>query len=426
MKKWKRALAGAMMIAMLAGLTACGEQKTTGQEGGGDKSNTEKTVLTMTYWNPKETVQPLLDLLKDELPDIEVKYNYVMHDTYFATVRTKLLGGNGDDILAFTNAEALPLAKQGMLEDMTELTKDFELAETDYLDGKVYMVPMNSWYEGIYYNKEIFEENNISVPTTYAEFLDVCEKLQSLKIKPFTIGAAEGGSLLKCSLGYVQAEYMFKGEGKDFNERFAKGEAKMADSLTPYFEEWNEIVTKGYLNSNMLGITKEQAIDEFAVGMAAMYPSGTWAYQQFKQKNPNLKFGLMPYMGSKPENTCLFGGPGGGFGLSARSKNKEAALRVMEVIASPEGQKALCQGNPGSFSQRKGVEYELPEEYALVKDTIEAGRVLCSWDYWTGANVEKPMTDMLQKILLAPGKVDIKEQLGRADSTLETYLKSLE
>ena len=424
MKKWKRVLAGAMAVMMLIGLSACGEKKT-GQKEEDKQTDVEKTVVTMTYWNPAETVQPLLDLFEEKLPDIKVEYNYVAHNAYSSTVRTKLLSGNGDDIVAFDNAEIPPLAKQGILEDMTELTKDFEFEDGDYVDGKVYMVPMNSWYEGIYYNKDIFEKNNIEVPTTYSEFLGVCEKLQSLNIKPFTIGAASYGSLVKCSLGYVQAEYMFEGEGMNFNEKFMKGEAKMADCLTPYLEQWSEIVKKGYLNSNMLGITKEQAVDEFAVGMAAMYPSGTWAYESFKQKNANLNFGLMPYMGSKPENTCLFGGSGGGYCVNARSKNKEATLRVMEVIASPEGQKALCQGNPGSFSQRKDAEYELPEEYALVKDTIEAGRVLCSWDYWTGSNAETYLGESLQTLLLNPG-LNWKTELEKIDQKIQTFIEKQE
>lgn len=426
MKKWKRILAGTMIAVMLTGLSACGEQGAN-QEDNSKKPDGEKTVVTMTYWNPEETVRPLLDLLEEKLTDIKVEYNYVALSSYSSTVRTKLLSGNGDDIVAFNNAEVPALAKQGILEEMTDLTKDFEFDEIDYVDGKVYMVPMNSWYEGIYYNKDIFEENGIEVPTTYDEFLTVCEQLQSLGITPLSLGAAEGGNLLKPALAYVQAEYMFQGEGKDFNEKYMKGEVKMADCLTPYFEEWGEIVRKGYLNSNMLGITKEQAVDEFAVGMSAMHYTGTWYYNTIKQKNINLNFGFIPYLGSEPENTCLFGGAGGGYCLNARSKNKEAALRVMEVIASAEGQKALCQGNPGSFSQRKDVEYELPEEYdPLVKETIDAGRVLCSWDYWSDSDAEGGLIDMLQAFLINPGKMNMKEELKKVDAKVETFLKSQE
>lgn len=422
---WKRALAGALSVVMLAGLCSCGGG---GQTGPGSKEGDDgnQTVVTMTYWNSESTVRSLLDLIDEKLPDIKLEFNFVANTAYGTTTRTKLLGGNGDDIIGFPNDAIPELARQGVLEDLTDLVKDFDLEEENYVDGRVYGVPMATWYEGIYYNKEIFEENNIAVPTTYDELLDVCEKLQSIGIKPFVIGAGTASTLLKNFLGYAQAEYMLQDEGKDFNVKFAKGEAKMADCLTPYVEQWKEIVTRGHINSNMLGIDENQAPDEFVTGVAAMWPSGTWSYNSIKQKNINLEFGLMPYLGSTPEHTSLVGTTGGGYCLNAKSKNKEAAYRVLEVIASPEGQKALCEGNPGSSSQRKGVEAELPEEYALVQETIDEGRVMCSWIYWVGNGAFDGLSKALQAIVADPSRTDVKEQLEKVDKQVESYLKSQE
>ncbi len=421
MKNWKRIVAGVMAAIMVMGLTACGEGGSGGNSGVKDG---DKTVVTMTYWNSESTVRPLLDLIKEKLPDVKVQFNFIANTAYGTTTRTKLLSGNGDDIIGFSNDAIPPLARQGVLEDVTDLVKDFELEDGDYVDDKVYFVPMSTWYEGIYYNKDIFAEHNIEVPTTYVEFLDVCAKLEKAGVKPFVIGAGTASTLLKNFLGYAQAEYMLEEEGKDFNQKFAKGEAKMADCLTPYLEKWKEVVTKGYINSTMLGIDENQAPDEFVTGVAAMWPSGTWIYNQIKQKNMNLNFGLMPYLGSTPENTSLVGTSGGGFCLNAKSKNKEAALRVMEVIASEEGQKALCEGNPGSASQRKGVEYELPEEYALVKKTIDEGRILCSWRYWEGSGVFAALSKSLQAIVSNPSRTDVKTELQKIDGQMESYLKT--
>ena len=419
-KTRKRVLSVAMAVMMLAGLTACGEK-----DGGNSEAKTDdgKTIVTMSYWNPKETVRPFLDLVEEKLPDIELQYNYTALNTYSNGVRTKLISGNGDDIVAFDNTEIPPLARQGILGDLTDITKDFEFSDVDYVDGKVYLVPMNTWYDGIYYNKDIFEEHNIQVPTTFEELLDACEKLDNAGVKPFTIGASSGGSLFKTAFGYIEAEYIFQDEGKDFNAKLMKGEASLAESITPYLEQWSEIVKRGYINKVMLGISKEQAIDEFAVGQAAMYPSGTYAYETFKQKNPNLNFGIMPYMGSTADKTALFGGLGGGYCLNARSKNKEAAMKVLELMASPEGQQALCQGNPGSYSQLKDAKIDLPEEFELVRDTLEAGRVLCMWDEWGTSTAEGTVSNSLQALLLDPD-LDLKAELEKADSQIATYLKS--
>lgn len=422
-KLWKRVLAGALTAVMTLGLCACGA----GGGNTGKKTEDGKTIVTMTYWNPESTQRALLDLLAEKLPDIEVQYNYIANTSYTTTVRTKLLSGSGDDIVTFSDAGIMELATQGVFEEVTDLVKDdFNLADEYYVDGKAYFVPMNTWYEGIYYNKDIFEKHNIEVPTTFDEFLDVCGKLEDAGVKPFTIGAGTPYTLLKNFLGYAQSEYMLQDEGKDFNKLFSKGEIKMADCLTPYMEKWKEICTKGYISSSMLGVDENQAPDEFVTEVAAMWPAGTWTYNTIKQKNINLNFGLMPYLGSKPENASLVGTTGGGYCINAKSKNKEAARRVLEVIASEEGQKALCEGNPGATSLRKGIDLDLPEEYELIRNVLEEGRILCSWTFWDKVGASGKVATTLQSIVSNPSKVNVKEALEEVDQQVETYLKTIE
>ena len=56
------------------------------------------------------------------------------------------------------------------------------------------------------YNKRIFEENNIEIPTTFSEFKSVCEELQSKGITPMINGYKEGyhlGFFLGLSLIHI-------------------------------------------------------------------------------------------------------------------------------------------------------------------------------------------------------------------------------
>ena len=65
---------------------------------------------------------------------------------------------------------------------VNDLGKKYSDAGTNVYsyDGDVYALPGISWFEGTYFNKELFEQNNIELPTTFDEYLDVCEK--NLKI----------------------------------------------------------------------------------------------------------------------------------------------------------------------------------------------------------------------------------------------------
>ena len=69
---------------------------------------------------------------------------------------------------------------------------------------------------------------------------------------------------------------------------------------------------------------------------------------------------------------------------------------------------------------------DLPEEYALVKETIDEGRVMCSWIYWVGNGAFDGLSKALQAIVADPSGTDVKEQLEKVDRQVESYLKSQE
>lgn len=407
-------LAGVMILS----LASCGDS----QEGG---SGGEKTKISFSYWNSEETVKPLLKLLKDKLPDIEIEYNYVSNSSYGTAIQTKLISGSGDDLMAFSELDVMTLGKQGLIDDLTEGYKDLfaESGTQPYtVDGKLYAVPMLNWYEGIFYNKEIFEQYGVEVPTTFDEFTALCETLNGKGVKALTIGAKDGSTLLKSCLGYVQSEYILTDAGKDFDAKFAKGETTLAGNWNSYIEKWTDLIKKGIITSEALGIDDNQALDEFATGKAAMWASGCWSYENIKQKNINMQFGMFPYLGSTAEKSSLVGSSGAGIAVNSKSKNKEAAYKVLDVICSPEGQQALIEGQPGSSSYLKGLESELPEEYDGVKAVLESGRVHCCWSNWGYAtNCFNDFTQGLQGLVAE--QVSISDMLKEVDRVAQSYVR---
>ena len=302
-------LAGVMVLS----LASCGNS----QEG---DSGEEKTKISFSYWNSEETVKPLLKLLKDKLPDIEIEYNYVSNSSYGTAIQTKLISGSGDDLMAFSELDVMTLGKQGLIDDLTERYEDLfaESGTQPYtVDDKLYAVPMLNWYEGIFYNKELFEQYGVEVPTTFDEFTALCETLNEKGVKALTIGAKDGSTLLKSCLGYVQSEYILTDAGKDFDAKFAKGETTLDGNWNSYIEKWTDLIKKGIITSEALGIDDNQALDEFATGKAAMWASGCWSYENIKQKNINMQFGMFPYLGSTAEKSSLVGSSGAGIAVNS-------------------------------------------------------------------------------------------------------------
>ncbi len=411
-----------LAVLVVFGLAACAPVDDGGSANG-------KTKITLSYWNSEETMEPLLKLLADKLPDIQVEYTYVPNASYGVAIQTKLTAGKGDDIIAFSELDVMTVSKQGLIDDLTgkygDLFNDSGKAPYTF-DGKLYAVPLCNWYEGIFYNKEIFAQYNIEVPTTFDEFIAVCETLNAQGIKALTIGGKDAATLLKSCLGYVQSEYILTDAGKDFDEKFANAETTLAGNWDPYIQKWTRLIDAGIITTNALGIDDNQALDEFATGKAAMWASGCWSYENIKQKNIRMQFGMFPYLGDTPEAASLVGASSAGLAVNAKSKNKEAAYRVMDVICSPEGQKAILEGQPGAYSYLKeNVETVLPEEYDGVKAILDAGRVHCCWTNWRYAtNCFNDFAQGLQGLVAK--QVSISDMLKEVDRVAQSYVRGEE
>lgn len=352
-----------------------------------DEPASDKVTLRMSYWNSEDTVSALLAYLEKAVPEVEIEYQFIDNDNYNTVVDIQLSAGEGPDIICESPASALKHAKLGYLQPLNRLGSRYSTAGVSVYsyNNNIYALPGISWFEGIYFNKELFEKNNIALPKTFDEYLTVCEKFQSMGIKPLAAGLMSWEPMLKNSLAFVSAEYFSTEAGSSFNADYREGKVRMNGTLNQYIKKWSEMIEKGVYTKDMLGIDHAQALDEFATGKAAMFCSGPWDYEAIMAKNPDLKIDMMPFQGTKASAGWLIGGPGCGFAVNAKSKNVELATRVLEALSTVEGQAALWENNQGGSSYLTGASFQLPAAYNSASSALNAGNVYCPWNEWGDA-----------------------------------------
>ena len=146
-----------------------------------------------------------------------------------------------------------------------------------------------------------------------------------------------------------------------------------------------------------------------------MYCSGPWDLEAIMSKNPDLKLNMMPFYGTKPSDGWLIGGPGCGFAVNSKSKNKDAAMEVLKAISTEEGQKALWENNQGGSSYLTGTSFTLPEAFKGAEKAINAGHIYCPWNEWGDAgSAHVDYGKQMQNYLL--GNQDLKTTLSNVDS----------
>ncbi len=435
MKKFVAMLsAAALCLSLLAGCgggagSAPGTPSTPAGSTGGQAS-TEKIPIRFMYWNKEESMQALIDLINEKLPNVDFQFEFV-DTTSFATVyKTQMNAGEGPDILA---VEYVPTEVQaGWVLDITDqpFMQNYQESVLNELavDGRSYVIPGPSWFGGYFYNKGMFEEHGWTIPKTYDEWLELCDKIAAEGVKPLANPIKNPNYLMHYAMSYVTGEFLRQPEGMSWDKDYAAGKVKMAESWGPYLDKWAEVVEKGYVTAEDLGMDYDQALDEFATGKAAMFDSGPWDVDAIYGKNPDIKIDMMPYVGNKGDTGWLFGGPGIRFGVNSKlgeSGNEEklaAALSVLELISSPEGQKAYWENNQGGSSYVKGVEFEMPAEYDGCKEVFAAGHIYAPWSQWN-AGVYDEFGKQLQGFVA--GDTTLEEVMQATDAKNEEVMSKL-
>lgn len=137
----------------------------------------ETPNLTAAFWDNA------IKKVTDKHPNIKIK-KIVSPDIDRVKYAKQLLatGELPDVMIAVNPAE---FASSGaMLPFEDEYLKAFKYPMANAIDGKQYQLPWNTQtYPNMFYNKKIFAEVGVQPPTTWAEFLDISDKIKKRVIR---------------------------------------------------------------------------------------------------------------------------------------------------------------------------------------------------------------------------------------------------
>ncbi len=198
-------------------------------------------------------------------------------DQYKAFLQSSMTAGNPPDIFTWWTGNALAdIVASGQAADVGEIwdakIASGELAEGTRdlftVDGTTYALPMLLARWVMFYNKDMFAEHGVEVPTSWAELEQAAATLKAAGVTPFQATVQDGWR------GFIWfSEIMIR-----HNPEAYKG---LHDGSVPYdgpevqqvFDIWVDWYEKGYFADPR---SNEEEVD-FARGVAAMYLMGEWA-----------------------------------------------------------------------------------------------------------------------------------------------------
>jgi raffinose/stachyose/melibiose transport system substrate-binding protein len=319
------------------------------------------TLRVLVHQNPPmvEFMEAFNQQFQANHPDIVVDMSVVNANDLSTVTQTRLSANDIDviDIFGFANAVQpymknvdppnwQQLADAGLLMDLTDQPfvanyDDATIADAGTYNGKVYSINLGRVsYSGIFYNKDLFAANNVTVPTTWGELVQACETFKAAGIPCMTAGGKDGWPIFVGAYGLIGALY--------------PDQAALVEGLWTGTITWNDeralemwtkmqIYARDMIEPGASGIAGDAAPGRFASGAVAMFPGGTWYAPAIEASEPEFEWGYIPFPGSdNPEdNQYLFGKYDQGWAIAANTPNAEAALLYLSDFSEPENYQAF-------------------------------------------------------------------------------------
>ncbi|MCU6707853.1 ABC transporter substrate-binding protein [Paenibacillus sp. J5C_2022] len=275
------------------------------------------------------------------------------------------------------------------LVDLTGLTslQEYEEKAMDGVykyKGSYYAVPIDTTtLMGVFYNKKVFQELNLQVPTTWTEFLQLAETVKAAGKTPIYYAGKDTWTLTFLPHFGFSQEIMRSGKSfPDFwtemntNKNQYKNLSLFMDSI----EKSKEIIDKEYVNESYLSDTYDGAQGALVDGSAAMHANGTWFMGEIMKKYPEEvdNIGAFPFPISEDGNNYVNISPPASLSVTTSAKDVELAKQAVNYIASAEAQQIYADAQPGIYLNTK-VNAKLAPAIADLDQALKNGKGILHW-----------------------------------------------
>ena len=183
------------------------------------------------------------------------------------------------------------------------------------------------------------------MPKTRADFFALIHKVKSDgRYQPLALAAHDNWVVSELGFQNIGPNYW---HGEDGRMALIEGKARFTDQ--PYVAVFDELSRwLPYLGNSPADTTEAMALEAFQSGKAAMLVAGSWAISQLDGK---VNFGAFPPPVAQAGDACYFTDHTDmGIAINAKSKNKEAAKKLLEWMASAEFAELFSNAVPGFVS----------------------------------------------------------------------------
>jgi multiple sugar transport system substrate-binding protein len=303
--------------------------------------------LTLTYWADaqKTTIDANIKAFNAKYPNIKVTATAIGWEQYWTKARTQAESGTLPDVLWMNGPNIQLYSGNDQLATLDDAAIDWSqypkaLVDLYSLNGHHYGVPKDFDTVALWYNKALFTQAGVALPTASWTWDD------------FNAAAKQLGAALKSkNIWALMPDDLAYGQETFYNTIYQAGGFVIKDGKSGYddpgtirgLEFWSNLIKDG-LCAPPKTIATTAGLDQFIAGTAAMFYGGSWNAKTImsKVKDPT-QFDVIDLPKDKVQASIIHGL---GWTVSKNSKNMAAAKALVTYFGSKEA--AITEASNGT------------------------------------------------------------------------------
>jgi multiple sugar transport system substrate-binding protein len=239
-------------------------------------------TLSYAMWDQAQmpAMQQIISEFHQAHPNINVKIQLTPWSDYWTKLRTAATGGSAPDVFWMTVAYFKYYAGGGVLMQLDDLAKNDGIDMSVYVpaitqayqyDGKTFGIPKDVNSFGLFYNKNLFKAEGVSLPTnswTWDDVVSAAKKLTDPTRGTYGIVAADADELTWYLTVPQAGGAVISADGK-------KSGYDAANTIKGV-QFWVDMVNKYHVSPNLQQTTDTDPLSLFTSGKVALYYGGSW------------------------------------------------------------------------------------------------------------------------------------------------------
>lgn len=325
-------------------------------------SAADETSVSLWTWSPiTRTAEKMIDAFEKANPDITIDYtNYNYNPEYLQALSAASASDNLADIVGLQPG-SLTQTYSDYLIDLSDYAKaewgddwtsvydnvtqsQLQLGNKDGDDGH-YILPIETQDIYVEYNKTLFEQLELKVPTTYDELVEVSKTLRDNGYAPLFFGGADGWQ-------HVNLLLMCTSQISDtlFDECQNGEKAWTCDEMKQAMTNYKKLFDDGVMQDGSLSSTSySDGTTLFLAGQAGMMLLGSWWAQEYTSEdvsdavaNWDYDYFYLPALEEGLSDSKAIGGVDFGYGITKNCENPDLAWKALVSFATGEGAQEIA------------------------------------------------------------------------------------